>query len=145
MLQENLFAESKRTSYSVPPFEITPLSDLENLPKPVNGTMASPVLANRLASTFKRLAENYNLLSENQLIFVLGTLLRNALVIQSTGSDYRADKSPSSTMNDNLQRWHKIGQSDLSQFTEIDDQPKFSFNKTYLLAKKIGFPVKFGL
>ncbi len=38
-----------------------------------------------------------------------------------------------------------FGQSDLSQFTEIDDQPRFSFNKTYLLAKKIGFPVKFGL
>jgi len=101
MLQENLYAESKSTSY--------------------------------------------NLLSDNQLVLVLGTLLRNALVSQGTGRDYRADKSPSSTMNNNLQEWLKIGQDELSQFTEINDQPRFSFNRTYLLAKKIGFPVKFGL
>ena len=125
MLQENLYAESKSTSYSAPLFEIKPLSDPENLPRPVNGTTASPAFANRLASTFKKLAENYNLLSDNQLVLVLGTLLRNALVSQGTGSDYRADKSPSSTMNNNLQEWHKIEQSDLSQFAEIDDQPNF--------------------
>jgi len=38
-----------------------------------------------------------------------------------------------------------FAQSDLSQYAEINDQPGFSFNKIYLLAKKIGFPVKFGL
>jgi hypothetical protein len=145
MRQENLYAESKSASYSAPPFEITPLSDLENLPTPDNGATASPTFASKLASTVKKLSENHNLLSDYHLILVLGALLRNALVIQGTGSDCRADKSPSAAMNDNLQEWHKIGQSDLSQFTEIDDQPKFSFNKTYLLAKKIGFPVKFGL
>jgi len=38
-----------------------------------------------------------------------------------------------------------FGQNDSSQVTEIDDQPRHSYNRAYLLAKKIGFPVKFGL
>jgi hypothetical protein len=29
--------------------------------------------------------------------------------------------------------------------TSLDDQPRYSYNKTYLFAKKIGFPTEFEL
>ncbi len=72
MLQENVYAESKSTSDSVPQLKIKPLSRLENLPTP-------------------------------------------------------------------------FAQSELSQFSAINDQPRYSYNRTYLLAKKIGFPAEFAL
>lgn len=127
------------------PLDINQLKLLEKLPRQTFNTAGSQGFANRLATSIRRFYESYNLLSEPQIILIVGALLGSSLTLQNIKQDYRIDKSPTSTIDTNISDWYQLDAEIFVEYTDIIDQPKYSYNKTYLLAKSIGFPTKFEL
>lgn len=121
------------------------LESLEKLPKQRYDTGGSQGFVNRLAIAFRNVYENYKPISDPQRFLIIGALLGSSLTLQNFQPDYRIDKSPTTTINNNILDWYQIETEDFRESTDITQQPKYSYNKIYRLAKRIGFPTEFEL
>lgn len=84
--------------------------------------------------------------SEEQFILFIEAVIGNPLTIRNSVPDYRLDKSPTSTVNnENLIAWYHMDQEDMWEYTDVEDQPRYSYNQIYQLAQRIGFPTEFEL
>ncbi|NIV11742.1 MAG: hypothetical protein GWN62_10820, partial [Aliifodinibius sp.] len=110
---------------------------LKRIQKREADTIASQGFAQRLSNTLKKIYENYSFLPEPQLIRIVGVLLGNLFTLQNVQPDYRIDKSPTSTTDDNILEWYQLNQEELFETTDISDQPNFFYNNIYQLAKRI--------
>lgn len=65
--------------------------------------------------------------------------MRNAI------SDYCLEKNPIVAFEHELPEWSTQNDHFIHHDNYVDDQPNFSHNEIYALAKKMGFPTEFEL
>jgi len=99
----------------------------------------------RFAAITKSLYQNYSLLNREQLFVLFDALMGGFFVMHNLSPDYRLDKSPTISVEHDFNSWHSLNEDFIYHDNYIDDQPNYSHNEVYLLAKKIGFPTEFEL
>lgn len=108
-------------------------------------TIAYQGFYDRLTAIIKSLYQKYSLLNIEQLLVLFGALKGGYFVMHNLSPDYRLDKSPTISVEHDFNSWHSLNEDFIYHDNYIDDQPNYSHNEVYLLAKKIGFPTEFEL
>lgn len=125
--------------------DIEQINCVKKIPHHHHDTSGSRTFADRIALIISNAYKGYNLFPEEQLMSFIGMLIESVQTAQNNVPDYRIDKSPTSTMNkDNIVEWYKMDSQELLRY-DIEDQPRYSYNQAYELAKRIGFPTEFAL
>lgn len=88
----------------------------------------------------------YNVSPEEQFVPFMGLLKESVQIAQNQSPDYRIDKSPTSTMDqNNMAEWYRMDIQEHVMYTTIKEQPRYSYNQVYELATRIGFPTEYAL
>ncbi len=118
---------------------------MKNLPRRKQDTGGSQGFASRLGSAVNNIYEKSNLLPKPLSMLIIGAIMSSSLTLHNLEPKYRIDKSPTSNINSNIAEWDKLEKEDLIQYIDLKDQPRYSHNEIYQLAKQIGFPTNFEL
>lgn len=132
---------------SKPAVNLDILMQLQNLYAPTHSTGGSQGFSNKKAKPIEKISfyRKYPIVSDFDPTTYLDLLMYSFLTNDAEENEYRIDKSLTADFNYPVNDLFEIGDDDLNRFSDIYDQPNFSYIKAYKHAKKIGFPASYGL
>lgn len=126
-------------------FDLEQFRKLEKLQNRINDTNASQSFSSRFSEVLSRFYNKFDYFTSTQQLVLFGILLSALFTSRSNETQYRIDKSPSATSAYNIRDWNNFFDSEKDYFTELDDQPRYSYDQAYLLAKKLGLKTEYEL
>lgn len=143
MLLESL-KEIDSTSLDID-IDIDQIRNFEKTKTKTNATNSSQFFPSKFSDAVNKLYSNFNYFTGTQQLILFGILLGSIFTSKNYENHYRIDKSPSSTNEYNINDWYNFFDEEMDYLTDLEDQPRYSYNQAYLLAQKLGLKTKYEL